>query len=68
MKNREPKEGLKNCVNSVLTRPKMCNQTPRHSSTKHRSKTRYYKLQSQALGLHNMGAHPGCQKEERGIQ
>ena len=25
----------KNCASSVLARPKMCNQTPRHSSTKH---------------------------------
>ena len=35
---REPKEWVKNCVSSVLAGPKMCNQTPRHSSTKHRNK------------------------------
>ena len=30
MKNRKPEEWVKNCVSSVLTRPKMHNQTPRH--------------------------------------
>ena len=32
------KNEWKNCVSSVLTRPKMCNQTPRHSSTNHTKK------------------------------
>ena len=40
-----------------IARPKMHNQTPRHSSTKHIKKQGTINALSQALGLHNMGAH-----------